>query len=521
MKSKNRKRLVILLLLYFVLMLCLHLENVLQKNMSKIVITPDTTNGEVVFRGALVDDEWYNPKDMVTSLKGWRQTGQDLAVRSVTGDPLELTLPIGESRQLVFNNGSGTGSVEISVGNGIIYSNLQDSHTISTGLLVELPLVMLSSKLLLNTVGAAVVGLLAVCMLLFNLHCRKKRGNTVTANTANNKNAAVEFLRFFIIMCVVVHHYCSFVPGGYLGVDFYFVLSGFLLMRHYERHGGNTDKPYLDALVYTKERYFRLLPNYLFAFFLSYILWICLAKDTGLVGLFENNIWELLMLEAFGFTEFLMVAPGWYCSALLIAGFFVYVLLSKCRKSYLQFIAPISLFVILAYISHNFGQLNQHLQFAGFTTTGVLRGFAELGLGCICYVVHKSLLKKPPTCMVSTLVELFCIIYICVQIFDHKDGKRDFICLLAIAVLTTSLFVGNSLWSKLLNHRWANYLGSISIGIYLNHFALAFVNWWMLCAKLDLTWWFAFVLYLCVVVVFSAISTQFVKNLLVRKEMQM
>ena len=83
-----------------------------------------------------------------------------------------------------------------------------------------------------------------------------------------------------------------------------------------------------------------------------------------------------------------------------------------------------------------------------------------------------------------------------------------------MAVLITSLFTGMSLWSRLLSNRISQFLGSISIGIYLNHVVLGKINWYMLCSVFSISWTSTLIIYLCIVVVFSAISTKFVKNLI-------
>ena len=115
------------------------------------------------------------------------------------------------------------------------------------------------------------------------------------------KNGAIEFSRFVVILCVCIHHYCQYVPGGYLGVDFFFVLSGYLLMQHFCRHETEVSSIHA-AIQYTKNRYCRIIPYYILAFVLSLILDACLGNLTVDCSLITNSFWEILMLEGFGFT---------------------------------------------------------------------------------------------------------------------------------------------------------------------------------------------------------------------------
>ena len=512
--KKTKYFLTSLFFLYLALLLCLYFQSFYVQSNKSITVVPHLIDGEVVFRGAMLDGIWYNPQELLASESSWVLQETDNTLAAMDGSVLALSLPIGMKRTLVFNNGPTAGKVDISVNNNTLEFNLFSNEAIATGITLELPYVHFSNPIKLHAVAAGVVVLLSAGMLVANIYWRKKM--PCSGNITDNKNSAVEFMRFFIIMCVVVHHYCGLTPGGYLGVDFFFILSGLLLMHHYTKPVDDGYEPVFAALNYTKGRYFRLLPYYLLAFFLGIILSVFLWDCEHLNGFFERGIWELLMLEGFGFSDGLVVGPGWYCSALIIAGFFVYFLLARYKNTYLYFIAPISLLIILAYMNQNIGHLNRWLQFDTFISTGVLRGFAEMGLGCICYRIYTVLAEKNRDSgkFFSTILELGCFSYIVYVIFNFGETNRDFICILAMAVLITSLFIGKSLWSRLLNNRISQFLGSISIGIYLNHVVLSHINWYMLCSAFGISWTNSLIMYLCIVIVFSAISTQFVKNLI-------
>ena len=140
-----------------------------------------------------------------------------------------------------------------------------------------------------------------------------------------------------------------------------------------------------------------------------------------------------------------------------------------------------------------------------------------MGLGCICYQVYSILYSKCTNtgALYSSILELLCFSYIVYVLFWTGESPKDFVCIFVMAVLITSLFIGNSLWSKLLNNRLSQYLGSISIGIYLDHIILSKINWYEICSShADLSWHASFLIYLLVVMAFSSISTQFVKNVL-------
>lgn len=501
-----------LILLYVGLLGCIFLQNKYLESNKKVIITTQTGSGTVTFRGAQVDNTWYDPQDITISAEGWSFGEEENILTDTAGAPLELNLPIGRDRFLVFNVGPEEGNVNISVNQSAFEHDLYRAERAELGERIYLPYVRFSNKTKLSAASACVLFLLMGAMLACNIYFKREKGE----GRKEGRNSAIEFLRFFIIMCVVVHHYCGRAPAGYLGVDFFFLLSGFLLMKHFaDSDVAINEGPALTAAKYTKGRYLRILPYYLIAFFLSLVLSVCMWRGGSLAGVIENNFWELLMLEAFGFTENLIVGPGWYCSALIIAGFCIYFLLAKNQKTYLYVVAPISLFLIFAWMDRSLGNLNRWLQYDTFISTGVLRGFAEMGLGCISYQIYKWLrTKNVENRVASTTFEFICFSYIIYIIFKVGPSQKDFVCVFAMAALIISVFVGNSLWSELLNNRLSRFLGSISIGIYLNHQVIAGINWYGICSHFGISWGAAMLVYLLVTVAFSAISTRFVKNLI-------
>ena len=254
---------------------------------------------------------------------------------------------------------------------------------------------------------------------------------------------------------------------------------------------------------------------YLFAFFFSIALSVCLFTGGTPGSMISNSFWELAMLEAFGFSENLAVGPGWYCSALLIAGFCVYYLLTRYRKTYIYVIAPLSLLLIFVWILKNIGHLNRWLQFNSFISTGTLRGFAEMGLGCICYEAASRLRKRREvSCRGSTIFELLCFSYMTYVIWKAAPSDKDFVAVFAMAALIISLFAGGSLWSKIFQNRFSQYLGSISVGIFLTHTLVQRIDWTSLGSYMNFSWGISFVIHLLFVLVLSDVSMRFVENIL-------
>lgn len=80
------------------------------------------------------------------------------------------------------------------------------------------------------------------------------------ASTTSDYRADIEGLRAVAILSVVIYHLdARFLPGGFTGVDVFFVISGFLitgiLLREYQKTGG------IDLLNFWSRRARRILPS--------------------------------------------------------------------------------------------------------------------------------------------------------------------------------------------------------------------------------------------------------------------
>jgi len=482
---------------------------------TQISIAAQIGSGNVTFRGASIDGEWWSPDVIVNNIGSWVRTDNN-TLTAIDEQPLLISLPKGRTRTLTFNAGPNEGKAYVEVNGDRLEFDFNNDITYEMGYPYALPDLDVASRYDLGVNTVLFIIILSLFMSFLSVAIKKQNG--INSIPQLNKSSSIEMMRFIIIMCVVIHHYNSNVaPAGYLGVDFFFVLSGFLLMQHYETKQSKSEDAAVAALKYTKERYFRLIPFYLFAFVVCICVSLCLRDSLSISYIIENNIWELLMIEGFGLSNSTMIGTGWYCSSLIIAGFVVYFLLTKYQNTYLYFIAPISFFTILALMYQHIGHLNRWTQIDTFTWTGTLRGFAELGLGCICYKIY-TLLKNDikndgKKCITSTIIEILCAAYIFYIIFNVGESCADFICVLFMAVLIISLFLGNSYISRILKNKFVNFLGSISVSIYLLHPVLQKINWYNLLTPFNIDAKITFLIYLVIVVVFSAVSTVFINVL--------
>jgi peptidoglycan/LPS O-acetylase OafA/YrhL len=119
---------------------------------------------------------------------------------------------------------------------------------------------------------------------------------------ADHRRADLQGLRAVAVLAVIAYHFELIVaPGGFVGVDVFFVLSGFfitrLLLRDLDVHGR------IRFGEFWARRIKRLLPNGLLAIFAVLVAGLVLLPSYRLLGLGDDAFWSAVFLANFHFAE--------------------------------------------------------------------------------------------------------------------------------------------------------------------------------------------------------------------------
>lgn len=314
-------------------------------------------------------------------------------------------------------------------------------------------------------------------------NCQKPTGNAQSpAKKLNEKNNTIEFWRFVFTIWICLLHFDEgyagryyFSSGGYLGVDFFFILAGFLMMQHAMKQN-QSEKASLCAGKYFVSRIDRLYPQYIFSFFIMFLVTSVFVNKMGFLQMLKSLYsakWEILMMQYSGLAGITVLnIPTWYISALIISSYFIYYLISRWEDVFNGFLAPIGVILIYAYISRVGGSLDYTQQYAGFILGALLRAAAGLCLGCICYRVCEYLKNKPITLnkTILNIVELAVVLLIFRILCFQGRTQEDFFILVLFSVLIIFSFLQITFLSRLLNGKVSGILGGISYAVFCNHF---------------------------------------------------
>jgi len=96
----------------------------------------------------------------------------------------------------------------------------------------------------------------------------------------------IQGLRAFAVISVIFFHYqITFFSGGFLGVDIFFVISGYLMTLILDKKIN-----FKEILEFYLKRIRRLLPALLFVIILSLILGFLLMSDTSFERLGKTSL---------------------------------------------------------------------------------------------------------------------------------------------------------------------------------------------------------------------------------------
>lgn len=290
-------------------------------------------------------------------------------------------------------------------------------------------------------------------------------------------NGIISFWKFaFAIMICILHgdvfsnnnEYLLF-SGGAIGVEFFFVVSGFLLAVSIleKKESGII---YKDTWNFIFNKFKKLFPYVLIAFILIASIDL-ITKEREITSL-VRSIWDLFLLRMSGIATNRINSVAWYISAMFISMLIIYPLGRKYKKNYTCLIAPIIVILLGGYMSHEFGNLRTPMTWVGICYKGLLRAFLELNLGIVTYEIVEKIKHLKFTRLgkiLLTITETLCFssVFIVAQ-FIKEAPKLDFILLVIISIGVIIAFLEKTYTYKIFTNKFFFYLEKLSIPLYLN-----------------------------------------------------
>lgn len=330
----------------------------------------------------------------------------------------------------------------------------------------------------------------------------------------SNYRYDIDGLRALSVVAVIIFH-LGLLPNGYLGVDVFFVISGYLITKIIYNESLNNK---FSVIEFYKRRIRRILPLVIFATFISIIIaaFVMLPDDLenfaqSVVGtnLMANNI--LLHITTGNYwdvaNEYKPLMHTWSLAVeeqfyFILPLLFIFVNKFKTNwiKPTLLFLSLISLFL---FILPDFGDISSKFYYIQFR-------FFELGFGGILglYLGNKLYFKN---FKILLLILLSLLMYV--------DWGFSNTILVTFTVFLSGLLLiseSNQLEKYILENKLIQYIGKISFSLYIWHqIVFAFLRY---TKYPDLREVESLVVSLLLTIVLSVFSYHFIENFFRNKQ---
>lgn len=299
------------------------------------------------------------------------------------------------------------------------------------------------------------------------------------------RNGNVELLRFMFANMVVLHH--ALLPvfkGGWLGVEFFFILTGFFMAKSLEKNKDNTAAEPIAVTVKKSssdlaKRFLGLFPFVLISSLIGYVV-LALNQTFGstvasAVRQLIRLPYDLFFLQNYGFAAISYIGTIWYLSAMFFAIWLLYPIVRRHYDLYVKYIAPVLSIFLLGFLMRSFGSLAASYNWTrNGLNLGFIRAIAEISWGAFLYEVscvlsRGKLCKKIKAVLTLTEAACYALIVAYMTIWTAHRNIYDPVIVMIMSVgivITTS---GQSILYGRLDGKLTTFLGKISMVLYLNH----------------------------------------------------
>jgi len=255
---------------------------------------------------------------------------------------------------------------------------------------------------------------------------------------------------------------------GYIGVSFFFILSGFILAYKYQIPLLRGEK---DKIFFWKARFARIYPLHLLTLFLSIPLVFSEFFQNQIKFILKFLI-NLILIQSFFPQEnvhYSFNAPSWSISDeaffYLLFPFFIYLFLKQSKRFYCLLLLSITIVFALFFI------VPQHWQHFIFYIFPPIR-FVDFMLGIALFNLFSYVRRKKPE-MNFSKIEWFSILLFILFFWFHEKIPLTFrysiYYWLPISLIIFSFAFQQGKISRFLSHRFFFLAGEISYGFYMFH----------------------------------------------------
>lgn len=309
------------------------------------------------------------------------------------------------------------------------------------------------------------------------------------------RNGKIELLRFIASVYVLMFHIdkyvltlppfkfsneisLAFFPHGSVGVEFFFLVSGYLMARTAFKHISDDGSVLrgkefsANCFGFMKRKYQSIFPYHAAAFVFATVTYVISMRYdlTGCLRTVFGSIPSFLLIQMSGIR---LVEPNhveWYISAMLIGMALLYPVCLKYYHAFTKLFAPLTAVLLIGYMQATSHRLTGVSVWNGIAYKSVFRAIAELALGASAFELSKYLSSvkwKKSRRYFFAFAEIVCFSLFSLYVFYYGHYNYEVVILIFLFVLVTLAFSGISAGAKWFDNRFNCYLGGLSLPVYL------------------------------------------------------
>lgn len=291
---------------------------------------------------------------------------------------------------------------------------------------------------------------------------------------------SIEALRFFFI-CIICLWHCKdlapYIHHGYIAVEFFFILSGYLIYKSWQKH------PEVGAVNFILRRVKIFAIPYLISVFMLMIIdrkqyfYISDFTPDGILNKYFLHFHEFFFCQNIGLTSVTAINhPMWYLSTLLWGGGICYSLLRSYKQKAIAVWFPVLSILGFQFLLSNGNCSFQNTQNLFGLQSWFIRGVSEISFGILVAYIHfqKSHMFMRNIRLLNGLfiVSMFAFFLMCLA-----KNNYDYLSLFFVALIIITCFTDKTLPNFLFRNNIWLYLGRLSLYMYIIHLWVASVYW--------------------------------------------
>ncbi len=303
------------------------------------------------------------------------------------------------------------------------------------------------------------------------------------------RNGEIEIMRFIFAIGIVMFHFngrysgAGIFGGGYIAVEFFFVLSGFLMARSakkaLERGDGNNISSSTWDFTFKKLKAF--YKYYFFGIIVQLILTEIIVKHRPaseiLTSLLRSAPTLTLTFYTLSWPDVsLYLGSTWFLSAMIICMFVLYPFIMKNFDMAIKVVLPILFVFVAGYVLHQYGKsLHNIKSWNTLFYSGIPKSFAEIAFGASCYYLPEKINHYRQNVFVSQKVADFLftalkwgsILIVFLYSLGVYNKIYDLDCLILCAIFVSISFSDAGFHFP--GNRITDFLGQMSLPFFIFH----------------------------------------------------